>query len=56
MEPKPDSRPEEWASQELESAHRALSAALFWWNQALAAERATEWKLVTLRQPVPPRS
>ena len=43
MEPKPGSRPDNWASLEVESAHLALSDALFWWNQVLAAERPSEW-------------
>ena len=44
MEPKPDSRSDNRASLELENAQRALVTALFWWNQVLAAKRASEGK------------
>jgi hypothetical protein len=42
MNRKPDSRPDKRASLELDTAQRALGAAIFWWNQVLAAERANE--------------
>jgi hypothetical protein len=44
MKPKRNSRSDQQASLELESAQHALGTALFWWNQVLAAERASEWK------------
>ena len=44
MEPKRNSRSDNRTSLELESAQRALGTGLFWWNQVLSAERASEWK------------
>jgi hypothetical protein len=46
MKRKPDSRPAKRASLELDTAQRALGAAIFWWNQVLAAERANEGEAV----------
>ena len=46
MEPKRDSKSDERANLELESALRALGAAVYWWNQVLAAEQASDWKPV----------